>query len=70
MVGDVDLIVTIVDFIEKRLHARKYSGVDSVAFRIPDLPDENVVRLFVECLTTVDESWAQLGAPEYDFSER
>ncbi len=58
MEGDVDLIVVLVDFIEKRLHARKHPSVDAAAFRTSDLPSETVVRLFVEGLTTIDESRA------------
>ena len=43
--GDVDLIVILVDFIEKWLYARKHSNVDA-APRIPYLPSEKLVWLF------------------------
>ncbi len=61
MEGDVDLIVILVDFIEKRLHPGtcKPSVVDAASCT-PDLPSEKVVRLFVECPTTIDESRAYL----------
>ena len=55
--GDVNFIVILVDFIEKRLHARKHSTVDA-ASRIPNLPSEKVARLFTECPTTINESCA------------
>ena len=61
MEGDVNLVVVLVDFIEERLHARKHSSVDAVASRLPDLLSETAVRMFVECLMTVDKSCAQLG---------
>ena len=57
MERDVDLVVILVDFVEKRLHARKLSRVDATS-RMADLPTEKVVRLFVECSTTIDESRA------------
>jgi len=53
--GDVDLIIILVDFIEKRLHARKHSSVD-VTSRIAGLPSEKAVRLFAKFPTTIDES--------------
>lgn len=59
MEGDIDLIVVLVDFIEKRLHARKHSSVD-VTSRIPGLPSEKAVRLFAEFSATINESRAQL----------
>lgn len=55
--GDVYFTVIIVDFIEKRFDSGKHPSVDA-ASRIPDLPSEKAVRLFVECPTTIDESCA------------
>ena len=51
---DIDLIVILVDSIEKRPRAREYASVNA-ACRIPGLPSEKVVRLFTECPTTIDE---------------
>jgi len=59
--GDVDLVVILVDFIEKWLNARKHcSLIVDAASRIPDLRSEKVVRLITECPTTIDESCAYL----------